>query len=190
MTQEQPYEITEGDVAYAVAQTLNGFSTAWLTNADALLPNPETPGHPAVVVTAADGSRYGLEVVRIPEPHVLPETPLGEPVSEPTPGEVSMRQRQLEHTTWKHPRPEDAQTTERVTLTINYMGAPLLSGYLPLLALRARIGDGEIFPPFYYSDPIDPEDPDAPRSVRRARIVIEHLDARPTEEELRRRSGD
>lgn len=79
MSQEQPYQITESDIAYAVAQTLNGFSTAWLTNADALLPNPKNPGHPAVVVTAADGSRYGLEVCKIPEPHALPNTPLGEP---------------------------------------------------------------------------------------------------------------
>ena len=70
--------ITPNDIAYSVAQTLNGFPTEGIKCADALYPNPETPGNPAIVITARDGSRYGLEVCPIPEPIELPETSQGD----------------------------------------------------------------------------------------------------------------
>lgn len=67
-------------------------------------------------------------------------------------------------------------TVEHTTFTVAYRGRPLMTGPLAELALRARATatDGEVFP-FLYQDPIDPEAPDAPRPVRRARIVIEEL---------------
>lgn len=105
-------------------------------------------------------------------------------MTEETPHEVTRRQRQFEGRSL----PDGGLTSAGTTLTVAYRGAPLLSGYLPNLAVQARLGDGEIFPPFQYQDPIDPEDPEAPRAIRRAVLVIKHLDARPTEEELRRRS--
>lgn len=67
------------DIAYVIAQTLNGYPSEGIECADVLYPNAQIGGNPAVVVTARDGSRYGLEVCPIPEPHVLPNTPMGEP---------------------------------------------------------------------------------------------------------------
>jgi hypothetical protein len=78
--------ITANDVAYIVAQTVNGFPTEGIQSADVLYPHPEVGGNPAVVITARDGSRYGMEVCPIPAPLVLLEGPLGEP-QEPPRGE-------------------------------------------------------------------------------------------------------
>jgi hypothetical protein len=69
---------TPEDVATSVTEVLNMFSCQTVDHALTLIPNPETGGYPAVVITARDGSRYGLEVCPIPEPHVLPDTPIGE----------------------------------------------------------------------------------------------------------------
>lgn len=69
--------INETDIAYVIAQTLNGYPTEGIECADVLYPKPEIGGNPAIVVTARDGSRYGLEVCPILEPHVLPNTPMG-----------------------------------------------------------------------------------------------------------------
>lgn len=71
--------VTATDVAYVIAQTLNGFPSEGIECVDVLYPNPETPGNPALVVTARDGSRYGLEVCPIPGPHIIPATRMGEP---------------------------------------------------------------------------------------------------------------
>lgn len=81
---------TPEDIATSVAELLNLFSCQAIEHAHTLIPNPETPGNPAIVITARDGSRYGLEVCPIPEPHVLPERPLGGPLvtdREPVPEE-------------------------------------------------------------------------------------------------------
>ncbi|MER7953079.1 hypothetical protein ABTY59_37445 [Streptomyces sp. NPDC096079] len=62
-------------------------------------------------------------------------------------------------------------------LQITYGGRPLLDGTLAYLALRARaMMSPEVFPPFTYQDPIDPENPDADRPIRRARLIIEELE--------------
>lgn len=72
--------------------------------------------------------------------------------------------------------PEGGFTSEHTELTVSYRGRPLLAGTLPYLATLARARrEKEIFPPFEYQDLYDPEDPDAPRPVRRARIVIEEI---------------
>ncbi|KUM82359.1 hypothetical protein AQI94_42025 [Streptomyces pseudovenezuelae] len=47
---------------------------------------------------------------------------------------------------------------------------PILAGSLAYLALHARcFGEGL---PFTYRDPFDPEDPEAERPLRRARLTI------------------
>ncbi|MFJ3812596.1 hypothetical protein ACIPWE_40335 [Streptomyces sp. NPDC090073] len=71
--------VTPNDIAYAVAQTVNGFPTEGIQDALVLYPNPDAGGNPAIVITARDGSRYGLEVCPIQEPYELPNSPTGEP---------------------------------------------------------------------------------------------------------------
>ncbi|MFJ2952951.1 hypothetical protein ACIO8H_35865 [Streptomyces sp. NPDC087226] len=72
-------EFTPDDIATTVAEVLNIFSTVAIDHAAALFPNPETPGNPAIVITARDGKRYGLEICPIPEPQLFPDTPTGGP---------------------------------------------------------------------------------------------------------------
>lgn len=70
---------TPEDIATSVAELVNTFSCEALDDALVLIPNPQTPGNPAIVIRDRYGVRYGLEVCPIPEPFVLPETPRGEP---------------------------------------------------------------------------------------------------------------
>lgn len=77
-------QFTQQDIATTVAETLNMFSTQAVDHALVLLPHPETPGNPAVVITARDGSRYGLEVCPIPEPHMFPSGTLQSMTTVPT----------------------------------------------------------------------------------------------------------
>jgi hypothetical protein len=57
-----------------------------------------------------------------------------------------------------------------VQLTVTTPAGPILTGSLAYLALHARaFGEGL---PFTYRDPVDPEDPEAERPLRRARLTI------------------
>lgn len=79
-----------------------------------------------------------------------------------------------------YPRDEDEGAGDAViTVTVPDVG-DVLRTTLGELALRYRytgyVGDnsGEILP-FVYRDPFDPANPNAPRPMRRARIVVEDL---------------
>lgn len=60
------------------------------------------------------------------------------------------------------------------TVKVECNGHVLLAGTLEHYAVRGRAGEGEVLA-FVYRDPFDPEAPDEPRPVRRARLVVEEL---------------
>lgn len=60
---------------------------------------------------------------------------------------------------------------EDVRLTVSTPDGDVLSVSLIYAAQLARTRDGELLP-FLYRVPIDPENPDAPRPLRRARLAI------------------
>jgi hypothetical protein len=62
----------------------------------------------------------------------------------------------------------------RAYLKVDLDGRPLLGGSLADLALAARVGGGVLLP-FTYRDPIDADDPDAPRPLRQGRLVMQDL---------------
>lgn len=67
---------------------------------------------------------------------------------------------------------QDSDHASYVRLALTQDGMTFLDGTLQFLALQARAGGSW---PFLYRDPFDPENPDEPRPVRRARLVIEEL---------------
>ena len=76
----------------------------------------------------------------------------------------------------------DPGIPEDIRLTVTMAGGtPVLDVTLVNAALFARFGSGEILP-FLYRPPIDPDDPDAPRPLRRAVLAI--IDDKPVPEGL------
>lgn len=63
-----------------------------------------------------------------------------------------------------------------VILSITTPHGPVFQHTLIGAALLARCNDGELLP-FTYRDPYDPDEPDAPRPLRYARLVIEEQQA-------------
>jgi hypothetical protein len=60
---------------------------------------------------------------------------------------------------------------ESVRLSVKVGESSVLEGSLVFLALIGRAGNGDLLP-FVYRDPMDPDNPNEERPLRRARLVI------------------
>jgi hypothetical protein len=71
----------------------------------------------------------------------------------------------------------DSDTANHATVTVECGGHVLLAGTLQRYALLGRIAapEGHELLTFVYRDAFDPDEPDAARPVRRARLVVEEL---------------
>lgn len=57
-------------------------------------------------------------------------------------------------------------------LSVKIQAGEILAGPLSMFAVLARCGRGVLLP-FTYRDPVDPEAPDEPRPLRRARLLVQ-----------------
>lgn len=57
-------------------------------------------------------------------------------------------------------------------LSVTVPAGEILAGSLTWFAIHARCGHGVLLP-FTYRDPFDPEAPDEPRPLRRARLLVQ-----------------
>lgn len=80
-----------------------------------------------------------------------------------------------------HPWPQSITDGigDDIRLTITSEAGVLFDDTLIRLALLGRTSGSGVLPAFLYRDPIDPEDPDAPRPLRRARLAILEHGTRP-----------
>jgi hypothetical protein len=72
----------------------------------------------------------------------------------------------------------DPSELGQALITVETAHGPILANTLAGLALMARFNGGAPVLEWTYQDAYDEEAPDAPRPVRRARLVVQELDER------------